>query len=581
MDKKIGFLITHGTDTLEWGFPALKYMLKKLPCYVVITGSQIPMESRSSSDGFSNIRTSIEFLAQTDPLLDEDEEEENKEAKGITVVTVFNYGKDILIRGLTKMNKWEPDAFVGIKGGYNLWDDLKIYDGRISLEKDYIKHKLEDLYIIDTGGTISAIPKPATGGYGINTRDFDMAFMEIEKKDSREKNDQDKDRDVFDQKFPVIDFVRSNRRLVDLYEHLFVNASIGEDSSNLTLEHWKRIGNLIVDTVKSKEEPNLRYMYECDLSFDANVKILYPNPFMTRNDYQLIIDGFESKKISGLVVAGYGGGNCNMTSDDEFVAHSMEVVYGVAQEKGIVVVLASQVPKGPTDFVYEVGRLPVMKYQVLPSGELSAAESQVRLAYILGHIKEIKKKVKEYNKKGKVLTPYNLIRAIFMAGVEFRNDESQLMFEAIAKGELDLYRNDLGDPLIRMTFEQAVDEIIEKQPNLGSQYKSEEVFFQDLKSDFEIHLKEYMKELPEQKKEKEDMFNSIKEITMRTSVFWTRFPKSQYLKEVKTYAVRANIMLHQYRKAEELIEELGGSEEEKKSLMKYIPPKYILFRKGI
>lgn len=69
-DAPDGFVITHGTDTMAYTSSALAFMLRNLKVPVVLTGSQIPMES-GISDGPHNINTAVAAVLE--------------EIKGVTV----------------------------------------------------------------------------------------------------------------------------------------------------------------------------------------------------------------------------------------------------------------------------------------------------------------------------------------------------------------------------------------------------------------------------------------------------------------------------------------------------------------
>lgn len=116
-EKYQGFVILHGTDTMAYTASALSFLLHHLKKTVVLTGSQLPIDTLRT-DGKENILTAIEIAAS----------EENGEAM---VPEVCIYFQDKLFRGnrTTKYNaehfhpfrsdNYPPLAEVGIHIKYN------------------------------------------------------------------------------------------------------------------------------------------------------------------------------------------------------------------------------------------------------------------------------------------------------------------------------------------------------------------------------------------------------------------------------------------------------------------------------
>ena len=112
-----GFVILHGTDTMAYTASALSFLLHNLNKPVILTGSQLPIDTLRT-DGKENILTAIEIAAA----------QENGEAK---VPEVCIYFQDKLFRGnrTTKYNaehfhpfrsdNYPPLAEVGIHIKYN------------------------------------------------------------------------------------------------------------------------------------------------------------------------------------------------------------------------------------------------------------------------------------------------------------------------------------------------------------------------------------------------------------------------------------------------------------------------------
>src|SRR5690554_7143831 len=112
-----GFVILHGTDTMAYTASALSFLLHNLNKPVILTGSQLPIDTLRT-DGKENILTAIEIAAA----------QENGEAK---VPEVCIYFQDKLFRGnrTTKYNaehfhpfrsdNYPPLAEVGLHIKYN------------------------------------------------------------------------------------------------------------------------------------------------------------------------------------------------------------------------------------------------------------------------------------------------------------------------------------------------------------------------------------------------------------------------------------------------------------------------------
>ncbi len=63
LDKYDGFIITHGTDTMEYTASALTLMLGRITLPVVLTGSQLPLEE-AGSDGYGNFAMAVNVVLQ-------------------------------------------------------------------------------------------------------------------------------------------------------------------------------------------------------------------------------------------------------------------------------------------------------------------------------------------------------------------------------------------------------------------------------------------------------------------------------------------------------------------------------------
>lgn len=398
--NETGILITHGTDTMAWGFAILKYMLKlkDIKINIVITGSQIPLSKHySPSDAIGNLKTAMIVLNRMRPP---------------SISVVFNNGKSVFSANLQKVRKWDVDAFIGQQ-------ILKIDEGGEEILTEKVKltpfknQKLKTLYLIRTGGTIESEKIPGRGF--VPTGDFVKGYLSEELK-----------RDYFD-------------------EDLNPYPSLKKDSSVMILDDWFWVGEKIKEITKC----------EIDKNFDLKVKPVLCNPFLRTADYKQV---FES--ASGIVLLGYGAGNANILENNEF---SIMPALNCAKEVKKLVVVTSQVPMDDYDFEYETGgKLLYLdsenksEFGAIPSGKLSFPEAQVKLSYLLGHQDIVKETAKKYK-----LDDYLLLKAAFLAGVEFRTEESKnTYFTEIMKDKIKPIDE---DPFLFRSFEEAIELVAKRQ----------------------------------------------------------------------------------------------------------------------
>ena len=139
--KRIGILITHGTDTLAWSLPYIRYAIKNNHANICLTGSQIPLPATSAfSDAFLNLENSVRFLSTLEPP---------------NIFAVFNYGRSAFSDSLRKVDRWNCEAFVGDEIARMEWGDIKFHDKSL---KVCTPSQMDRFHLITTGGTIDATP---------------------------------------------------------------------------------------------------------------------------------------------------------------------------------------------------------------------------------------------------------------------------------------------------------------------------------------------------------------------------------------------------------------------------------------
>jgi len=331
----MGVLITHGTDTMSWGFSSLRYMIKDLDFNIVVTGSQKPMIIEySSSDANENIKNSLLSLVNLKPP---------------NIVMVFNFGRTVFGSRIEKTHKWDPDAFIGREMARIAWDELEICHPSIKIKK--VINPIEKLHLVRTGGTIEST-KGEAGGL-VPGADFVPDFL-----------NQPEQRKYF--------------------REFESHKVITKDSSDMILKDWITVGRKIEEI--SKNENSRCY---CDCKFEDGVKLITANPLFKSKDYLAFLDLVRG----GMVIAGYGAGNANTSSKG---GYSIIPMIKEARKRGVLVIMTSQVLQGVYDFEYETGLKPIQEGGI-PSGDLPPSECLIKLAYILGHKDEIKKAAKKYD----------------------------------------------------------------------------------------------------------------------------------------------------------------------------------------
>ena len=100
LDSCDGVIVTHGTDTLAYTAAALSFMLQNLSKSVVLTGSQLPIQS-PLTDGVINLYTAVEAISH-----------------GIPGVSVAFNRKIIAGTRAVKVNTMGFDAFESVNADY-------------------------------------------------------------------------------------------------------------------------------------------------------------------------------------------------------------------------------------------------------------------------------------------------------------------------------------------------------------------------------------------------------------------------------------------------------------------------------
>lgn len=374
MRVKTGILITHGTDTMAWAHAFLRYAIKNNHANIVITGSQIPMPSLGEySDAYENLENSMHFLTALEPP---------------NILTVFNNGKDAFSDSIVKFDKWDTISFHGDIAAHMAWDEIRYHDDALEIHEPL---PLDIFYLVTTGGTIES--EFNEEGVLVPGQNHVLGYL--------------------------------TRRFSSFFKVLSQNPVFVIDSSDLT---YDRMVNLSLTVEKCLKETNLDAF--ADVSFEKNIKIIYTDPFKTRNDYLREIDDAR-----GVVIAGYGGGNINIEHGSGYTL--LPILKEMVNDFRPVV-LASQVPLGTTDFIYANG------FEAIKAGAFSAVdmgipECQTRLSYLLGHLPLIREK------SGKIKrTELEIIESLFMSGVKFRTKRSRRNYErlrGIAITKVDLLLN--------------------------------------------------------------------------------------------------------------------------------------------
>jgi len=382
---RVGILITHGTDTLAWTHAFVRYAIKNNHANIVLTGSQIPMPSVGE---FSDAYENLENSMRFLTSM-----------VPPNIITVFNYGKEAFSDSLSKIRRWEIAAFIGDTIARMEWDEIKYHDESVEICEP---EPLDKFYLITTGGTIEA--------------EYNQEGILVPGQNH------------------VLSYI--TRRFSNYFKDLSQDPVFAIDSSDMTFERMRRIVEVVVRCLKETNP----HAY-ADLKFEKQVKIIYTDPFKELSDYQR-----EIENSKGIIIAGYGGGN---VTTDPHSTHNLIPLVKELFASGIPVVLSSQVPIGPADFIYE-NAYNVIKEGALSGVDLSLPECQVRLSYLLGHKKEMEEFCDSNNIKYE-----KCFETLFVSGMKFRTKRSKSLYENLKS--IQIPQNDL---LIDYDFSNSMEMII-------------------------------------------------------------------------------------------------------------------------
>jgi len=376
---RFGVLITHGTDTMAWTLSLLRYAIKGQKANIILTGSQVSLQSEfSPSDAPSNIISSLYFLNQLIPP--------------ITGV-VFNQGRSLYQSNVAKVRIWDMNAYEGESIASFDWEEIKADQTRL-LRFD---NTLDELLVFTTGGTIAM--KKTNEGQGSPSHEALSRFFESEA--SKYRNPLLKSKSFYRKK-NLIDVCKidSSEVCPPIYKKLL--SDLEEKNNSLTMQYGEGFAEAI------------------EREFKWRVYPIFCTPFFTSGDY------FHFKKFSDqypsdpvvFIILGFGAGNVSPKSKEDWEKQGIdpkdadtfspiEFVTKVVQKD--VVILSSQVPIETPDIDYEVAEK-FIEAGAIPGGNMSLSEMFMKCAYLLGH----------YNGEG-----LDFLKSTILAGVRFRSEQSK------------------------------------------------------------------------------------------------------------------------------------------------------------
>ena len=291
VENETGVLITHGTDTMAWGFAYLHYALHGLRANVAMTGSQTPLGGYfTESDALGNLRTAVYLLNRLRPP---------------RLFAVFNNGRSVFSGRLTKYRKWDADAFEGrVIASASSGEVRPLRKNWVYIP--YSDQRLRRLHIVRTGGTIESHREGGSAAGLKPTADFVWKYV--------------------------------TGSLGEFFEEPRRHDLFALDSSNMSYDEWAAIARE-VETIG---------VAQADTRFDPTVKPVFCNPLFSTADYRAQFAACGG----GAILAGYGGGNANVRKGS---AHSILPALKASVDAGTFVAVTSQVPLEPYDAEYETG----------------------------------------------------------------------------------------------------------------------------------------------------------------------------------------------------------------------------------
>jgi len=377
MKSRIAFLVTHGTDTMAWGLSYLNYTLKDRCFNIALVGSQIPLEDEpNGSDGYLNLETAVFGLSKfVSPR----------------IFVAMNSGKMLFENDVWKTDKWDTKAFDGNILLQKQSNEL-VFDHNITIKEN---SGIDILYVIKTGGTI----EQSMNEHGVLAPD--------KKKDAVTKYLQRK----FDSKGS------KNKGYIG---EIVSYSVLAEDSSDLTIEYWKKVAKAIEKIAKEAD-----YNTKFEDCIADNVATLFASPLHVADDYKLLS---ENKK--GVVFIGYGGGNVNIKKDKKgknYLPHSPMGFFEEYKKNGGLMVLSSHPTGGILDPLYENGRVIFDEKLAIPAMDFSIARCAMKLSCIIYNTKIIKEFVN--NKNHNIVSEEALIALLFLSGANFPKPDTRQYFE--------------------------------------------------------------------------------------------------------------------------------------------------------
>jgi L-asparaginase/Glu-tRNA(Gln) amidotransferase subunit D len=315
---------------------------------------------------------------------------------------VFNNGKQVFSGRLIKYRKWDPEAFEGRLAASVEHEGIKIVRGDWVFIP-YEEQKLETLHLLRTGGTIES--KKNKGGSLSPKGDFVSSYL--------------------------------NSSLSKYFKKLSTQNLFALDSSNISYEEWEKLSRSIESLG----------ICAVDTKFEKGIKPIFVNPLFTTSDYKKLF----SLCRQGAILLGYGGGNANV-QEDSF--RSILPALRDAIKKGMFVAVTSQIPLESYDAEYESGRK-LLEAGGIPCGDLSVADAQVKLSYILGHREIIKKAAKDAK-----LDEELILVSSFLSGATLYRSQSEELQKRFTREGKGLIRLLPYDPFVPRTFEEGLKRVI-------------------------------------------------------------------------------------------------------------------------